>query len=92
MGGATWRQVAVDQRGVQYARTKDVRLVAWFNEDKETDWAVFGGSNGDETYRSGRTSYKAYKSYRSAVKTSGLLPSNTAQPRLISDKMFAGAW
>ena len=25
-------------------------MIVWFNEDKETDWAVFGGTNGDETY------------------------------------------
>jgi Glycosyl hydrolase family 26 len=35
---------------LQYARAKDVRLVAWFNEDKETDWAVFGGQRGDGSY------------------------------------------
>ena len=35
---------------LQYARAKDVRLVAWFNEDKETDWAVFGGRLGDGSY------------------------------------------
>ena len=72
--------------------TIGARMIVWFNEDKETDWAVFGGSNGDESYRSGRTSYKAYKSYRSAVRASSLLPSNTADPRLITDPMFAGNW
>ena len=35
---------------LQYVRAKDVRLVAWFNEDKETDWAVFGGRLGDGSY------------------------------------------
>ena len=34
----------------EYIRAQDVRMVAWFNEDKETDWAVFGGSGGDGTY------------------------------------------
>ena len=67
-------------------------MIVWFNEDKESDWAVFGGTNGDDTYRSGRTSYKAYTSYRAAVKAPGLLPSNTAQPRLISDALFGGSW
>jgi mannan endo-1,4-beta-mannosidase len=33
-----------------YVRAKDVRLVAWFNEDKETDWMVFGGRLGDGSY------------------------------------------
>jgi mannan endo-1,4-beta-mannosidase len=33
-----------------YVTTRDIRLVAWFNEDKETDWAVFGGQRGDGSY------------------------------------------
>jgi mannan endo-1,4-beta-mannosidase len=33
-----------------YVTTRDIRLVAWFNEDKETDWAVFGGRLGDGSY------------------------------------------
>lgn len=67
------------------------RMIVWFNEDKETDWAVFGGANGDETYRGGRTSYKAYRSYRDAAKAPALLPSSTVDPRLMTDAVFAGA-
>ncbi len=33
-----------------YALAHDIRLLAWFNQDKETDWAVFGGSGGDGSY------------------------------------------
>jgi hypothetical protein len=66
------------------------RMIVWFNEDKEADWAVFGGANGDETYRSGRTSYKAYRSYRDAVRTPALLSPSTVDPRLITDASFAG--
>ena len=68
------------------------RMIVWFNEDKEADWAVFGGANGDVTYRSGRTVYKAYAAYRSAVRGAGLLPSNPAQARLVDDVTFAGGW
>ncbi len=68
----------------------NARMLVWFNEDKETDWAVFGGTNGDETYRSGRSSVKAYGAYRRAVAGSGLLPSNPLDPRLITDAMFFG--
>jgi hypothetical protein len=38
-------------------------MVIWFNEDKEINWAAFGSSNGDETYRCGRIIYKDYNSY-----------------------------
>ena len=72
------------------APATQARMIVWFNEDKEADWAVFGGSNGDETYRSGRTNYKAYASYRSAVRAANLLPGNPADPRLMSDLFFAG--
>jgi len=68
------------------------RMIVWFNEDKEADWAVFGGANGDETYRSGRTSYKAYASYRAAANSPGLVSSSKADPRLLTDTFFAGAW
>ncbi len=71
--------------------TLGARMIVWFNEDKETDWAVFGGSNGDETYRSGRTSYKAYKSYRTAVQSPGLVSPGPTDPRLISDAAFSGS-
>ncbi len=69
-----------------------VRMIVWFNTDKEADWAVFGGSNGDETYRSGRTSYKAYKAYRAAVQAPGLVTSNPLDPRLLTDTLFGGLW
>jgi beta-mannanase len=72
------------------APTTGARMIVWFNEDKEADWAVFGGANGDETYRNGRTSYKAYTSYRAAVKAPGLVSSNPLDPRLVSDGHFAG--
>ena len=67
-------------------------MIIWFNEDKETDWAVFGVINGYETYRNGRTSYKAYGAYRRAAQAPGLLPSNPADTRLISDTLFRGRW
>jgi mannan endo-1,4-beta-mannosidase len=69
------------------------RMIVWFNEDKETDWAVFGGANGDDTYRSGRTSYKTYRSYRAAVQAQGLLLAPIpGQLRLVTDEMFSGDW
>lgn len=74
------------------ASTTGARMIVWFNQDKETDWAIFGGTNGDETYRSGRASYKAYSAYRAAVHAPGLLSANPADPRLTTDAFFAGLW
>jgi mannan endo-1,4-beta-mannosidase len=72
--------------------TAGARMLVWFNEDKETDWAVFGGTNGDDTYRSGRTTYKVYRSYRTAVQGAGLIPSTPTDLHLLTDQRFAGSW
>jgi mannan endo-1,4-beta-mannosidase len=73
-----------------YVAARDVRLVAWFDEDKETDWAVFGGARGDGTFRYLRTTYTTYASYRTAVGSASLVPSSTSNPRLLTDAQFAG--
>jgi mannan endo-1,4-beta-mannosidase len=75
-----------------YALANNARMLVWFNEDKEADWAIFGGSNGTETYRSGRTSYKAFTSYREAARSNALLASNPGDPRLLSETLFRGGW
>jgi mannan endo-1,4-beta-mannosidase len=73
-----------------WAPARGVRMVVWFDEDKETDWAVFGGSGGDETFRSGRTTYRALTAYRGAVASSAYVGSDPADPRLLSEDRFAG--
>jgi mannan endo-1,4-beta-mannosidase len=73
-----------------YLLADDVRMAAWFNEDKETDWAVFGGASGDSTFKSGRTTYRAYAAYRAAVGFGGLIPSDANNLRLLTDAQFAG--
>ena len=73
-----------------YVAAHDIRLVAWFNEDKETDWGVFGGSKGDCTYRVGPTTYKCFASYKSAVSAAGVVPSDPTNPRLLTDAQFRG--
>jgi beta-mannanase len=76
-----------------YAAATNVRMLVWFNEDKETDWAIFGGSNGTETYKAGRTSYKAYTAYRQGVQSGGFVPGNPApNARVLTDAQFQGAW
>jgi beta-mannanase len=74
---------------MNYFASQNVKMVAWFNEDKETDWAVFGGTGGDGTFKYGRTTYKTYSAYKTAIITHGI-SSDTTQPRLITDAQFAG--
>ena len=73
-----------------YTQERDIRMVAWFNEDKETDWALFGGVNGDSVFAVGRTKYKTYASYKAAVGGAGFVGTSAAQPRLLTDTQFAG--
>ena len=73
-----------------FLAARDVRLVAWFNEDKETDWMIFGGVNGDGSVKVGRTTYKTYSTYLSGVSAASIIGSSANNPRLLTDAQFAG--
>ena len=45
----------------------DVELCIWFNEHKETDWAVFGGQRGDARTVIDESEYKTYSAFKYAV-------------------------
>jgi hypothetical protein len=72
-----------------YVASNNIKMVCWFNTDKETDWAVFGVANGDSSYTAGRTTYKAYGAYLTAVQAANVVPSG-GTPRLITDGQFQG--
>lgn len=73
----------------KYALAQDIKMLVWFNVAKETDWAVFGGPSGDSTFNY-KGNYKAYAAYKSAVRSSSFIPSNTANPRLLTNEQFGG--
>jgi mannan endo-1,4-beta-mannosidase len=73
-----------------YAAQNQIRMVCWFNDDKETDWAIFGGANGDGQFKFARTTYRTYSAYRTAVSGATLTGPNPANPRLLLDSQFAG--
>jgi len=64
-----------------------VDMWCWFNEDKETDWAVFGGERA--TARSDdAVPYHRYPAYRDAMtRLDGMQPDG---PRLVDDRIFRG--
>jgi mannan endo-1,4-beta-mannosidase len=70
----------------QYAENNSIRMVTWFNEDKETDWAIFGGTGGDETIKR----KKAYSAYRVAISSATYTTSDPTNSRLLTDSQFAG--
>jgi hypothetical protein len=39
----------------------------WFNEDKETDWAVFGGERGTDSAAAGGDIHACYRAYRETM-------------------------
>jgi beta-mannanase len=75
---------------LNYAVAKDVKMVSWFNEDKETDWAVFGGGNGDGSFKYNKNSYKRYSAYKTGITPISYSGSDSTNPRLLSDKFFYG--
>lgn len=46
-----------------------VDMAVWFNRDKETDWAVFGGERGAERVTIDGRQYATYSTFEDAVRT-----------------------
>ena len=74
----------------EYVAERNVRMALWFNHEKETDWAVFGGSRGTETFEHAGRTYKAYEEYRRGVNDEGVLPAYPGHPRRLTDEEFHG--
>ncbi|MFD1513562.1 glycoside hydrolase family 26 protein [Halomarina rubra] len=75
-----------------YFEAEDIRMALWFNYEKETDWAIFGGARGTETVRDGSRTYNAYREYRNAVSSPGVLAAYPDHPRRLTDEEFRGAF
>lgn len=48
-----------------------VEMCVWFNEDKESDWAVFGGQRGDEQVTIDGQTYEVYSTFADGIRTYG---------------------
>jgi len=82
-----------------FIQTYDIRLVAYFNLDKNEgasgglkDWAIFGGSTGDSTYFDSVTNinYNCLAAYKAGVQNTFVIGSDVANPRVLTDEQFAG--
>lgn len=73
-----------------YFEQRDVRMALWLNREKETDWAVFGGSAGTETFVHEGTRYTAYREYRTALDADWVLPAYPGHPRRLTTPEFQG--
>jgi mannan endo-1,4-beta-mannosidase len=73
-----------------YVQNEDIKLVCWFNMDKRTDWAVFGGRRGTDSFQYAGRRYACYESYRAVVSAPGFLSAHPSYPRLLSSEEFQG--
>ncbi|CAF1136851.1 unnamed protein product [Rotaria sp. Silwood1] len=69
-----------------YMNNTQIQMAPYFNTDKETDWAIFGGMNGNTMW----TNFSAYTAYKDCLQSNDwVLPDSTNQ-RIITDEQFAG--
>ena len=74
----------------KYVLAQKIKMIVWFNQDKETDWAFFGGAKGSNTFNYKSKTYKTYAAYNKAISSSQVLSANARNPRLLTDEQFAG--
>ncbi|GBC60519.1 endoglucanase [Desulfonema ishimotonii] len=68
-----------------YFLEEDIDMAIWFNTDKESDWAIFGGENGDELFISAAgLEYNAYSAYRIGVSADDVISSADEYWALVS--------
>lgn len=69
-----------------YIDTQQIKMATYFNIDEETDWAIFGGIRGDETWNN----FSVYTTYKNNLQSYEWIEPNATNPRLITDEQFAG--
>lgn len=70
-----------------YINDDQIKMASYFNTDKETDWAIFGGIHGNIIWGSNISAYSAYKDCLQS--NDWIIPNNT-NARIITDNQFAG--
>lgn len=74
------------QQFCSYLDAKLIKMASCFNTDKETDWAVFGGANGNTVWNN----FSAYTAHRDCFQSSSWIVPDSSNVRIISDSVFAG--
>lgn len=75
---------------LKYIVAQNIKMIVWFNEDIDTDWAVFGGTRGNGTFTYNGKTYINYSSYKALVESSNFVSSSSTKARLLTDEQFAG--
>ena len=71
----------------EYVHINNIKMLNWFNEDKETDWAIFGGKLGNSIYQN----QSAYSKYALSVGDNRVIGSDSSNPKILSDTQFSGS-
>ncbi|CAF1140123.1 unnamed protein product [Rotaria sp. Silwood1] len=74
------------QQFCTYMNNKQIRMASYFNTEKETDWAIFGGVRGNNVWGN----FSVYTAYRDCLQSTDWILPNSTNVRLISDAQFAG--
>ena len=77
---------------MKYFLDNGIRMAVYFNLDKETDWAIFGGARGDVTFSYAGKTYNAYSAYKSAILSPRFLVTDSLNRRLLTEEQFTGSW
>ena len=74
-----------------YIERAGIKMACWFNIDKETDWAVFGGERGTASFTTDETVYPVYPAYREvAQRTTAITGQGDASA--FTREQFTGAF
>jgi hypothetical protein len=61
-------------------------MASYFNIDKETDWAIFGGMYGDTIWNN----FNVYSSYKNCLQSDDWITPDSLNQRIITDQQFSG--
>ena len=82
------------RRLFSFVDDQDIRMVNWFNAEKsgpdESDWAVFGGERGTDTYEIDGDAYATYGAYRATVSSPSVIHGSIDTSSRLTDREFRG--
>ncbi|SFL38858.1 Glycosyl hydrolase family 26 [Halogranum rubrum] len=91
-GNDTARKAVWIREFYDYAVAEGIKMVCWFNHTKETDWGVFGGPRGTETWTSGAETVFVYDAYREVLNRPSVLGAHPTDRRRLTEREFRGAF
>lgn len=77
---------------LSFVTRHDIKMHCWFNLDKETDWAVFGGDRGTSTAQIDGETYNSYEAYRQGVSSNRFIGGRDGEMPRITDEQFRGTF